>query len=317
MGLDGQLKRFYPLILCACIAIAAYFQSSGIGQIVVSTIVGGTEPAPVTPVASPPGAAATSKTGQPILARNPFDSVTGPIGNAPLEPNDDTDPTDPEPDISSSDEDPSCTFGKVTLISANADPDWSFAAIDDGAGGSKLRRVGDQVGSHTIRAFGWDRVWLAEGAKTCQLKLGEENARAAAPATRPNRTERQRQRGGAQLAPELASKITKVSDTEFTIERSVVDEILENQAELMRSARILPEKEGDEVVGIRLFGIRGGTLLDHLGMQNGDRLESINGFKMSDPQKALEAYGRLRTANALKVQVNRKGSPVTLDFKIQ
>jgi general secretion pathway protein C len=114
----------------------------------------------------------------------------------------------------------------------------------------------------------------------------------------------------------MASKITKVSDTEFTVERSLVDEILENQAELMRSARIVPEKEGDEVVGIRMFGIRSGSLLSHLGMQNGDRLESINGFQMTDPQKALEAYGRLRSADSLKVQINRKGTPMTLDFNI-
>jgi general secretion pathway protein C len=38
---------------------------------------------------------------------------------------------------------------------------------------------------------------------------------------------------------------------------------------------------------------------------------------MSDPQKALEAYGRLRTANNLKVKVNRGGSPTTIDFNIQ
>ena len=115
----------------------------------------------------------------------------------------------------------------------------------------------------------------------------------------------------------MASKIHKISDTEFNVERAVVDEILENQATLMRSARIVPEKDGDKVVGIRMFGIRKGTLLDHLGFQNGDRLSSINDFEITDPQKALEAYGRLRTADHLKVSVNRKGKPMAIDFNIQ
>ena len=115
----------------------------------------------------------------------------------------------------------------------------------------------------------------------------------------------------------MAAKIHKVSETEFNVERAVVDEILENQAELMRSARIVPEKRGDKVLGIRLFGIRKGTLLSHLGFKNGDRLEAINGFEMANPQKALEAYGRLRTADALKVRINRKGAPVNIDFNIQ
>ena len=119
------------------------------------------------------------------------------------------------------------------------------------------------------------------------------------------------------LDPALAAKIHKVSDTEFNIERSVVDEILEKQAELMRSARIVPEKDGDKVVGIRMFGIRKGTLLNVLGFQNSDRLVSINDFDISDPQKALEAYGRLRTVDRLKVNVVRNGAPMTIDFNIQ
>ncbi|MBM4360311.1 MAG: general secretion pathway protein GspC, partial [Deltaproteobacteria bacterium] len=123
--------------------------------------------------------------------------------------------------------------------------------------------------------------------------------------------------GNGGLSPELAAKIHKVSDTEFNVDRSVIDEILENQAELMKTARIVPDKQGDKVMGIRLFGIRSGTLLSTLGLKNGDRLESINGFDMSDPQKALEAYGRLRTADALKVKLNRGGSPLNIDFKIQ
>jgi general secretion pathway protein C len=144
----------------------------------------------------------------------------------------------------------------------------------------------------------------------------EAPATASTPSPAPRAIPNPRRRRGG-LSPGMASKITKVSDTEYSVQRSLVDEILENQAELMRSARIVPEKQGDEVVGIRLFGIRNETLLGHLGLQNGDRLESINGFKMSDPQKALEAYGRLRTANKLSVQVNRKGAPVTLEFNIQ
>jgi general secretion pathway protein C len=85
----------------------------------------------------------------------------------------------------------------------------------------------------------------------------------------------------------------------------------------MRSARIVPEKEGDKVVGIRMFGIRKGTLLNVLGFQNSDRLVSINDFDISDPQKALEAYGRLRQVDHLKVSLVRNGAPTTIDFNIQ
>jgi general secretion pathway protein C len=121
----------------------------------------------------------------------------------------------------------------------------------------------------------------------------------------------------AGIPADIASKIQKVSETEFNVDRSVVDKILENQAELMRSARIVPEQQDGKVVGIRLFGIRPDTLLGTLGFQNGDRLETINGFNMASPEKALEAYARLRTAPNLNVKVNRRGSPMSIDFRIK
>ena len=119
------------------------------------------------------------------------------------------------------------------------------------------------------------------------------------------------------VPPDIASRIQKISDTEFNVDRAVVDKILENQAELMRSARIVPEQKDGKVVGIRLFGIRPDTLLGTLGLQNGDRLETINGFNMASPEKALEAYARLRTASNLNVKVNRRGQTMSIDYRIK
>jgi general secretion pathway protein C len=52
-------------------------------------------------------------------------------------------------------------------------------------------------------------------------------------------------------------------------------------------------------------------------MENGDRLQTINGFDMTSPEKALEAYARLRTADHLTIQVNRKGSDQNIDYNIK
>jgi general secretion pathway protein C len=46
-------------------------------------------------------------------------------------------------------------------------------------------------------------------------------------------------------------------------------------------------------------------------------LETVNGFNMASPEKALEAYARLRTASSLNVSVNRRGSPVTISLHIK
>jgi general secretion pathway protein C len=318
MGIDAQLKRSFPLVICAMIASAAYLQAAGIGQLLAAAVADG----PSGPTTGPvqfvdPLQSTRRNSGKPILARNPFDSITGPLDGTSITVPGSPAVTGGEPEGDLSDEDPSCSFGRVLLISASDDPAWSFAAIE-ASGKSKLRRQGDDVSGHTVQAMSWDRVWLTSGATRCQMTLGDKSAAKPAPkAAGKKKRKRRGRRKGRQLSPEMAGKIHKVSDTEYNIERTLVDEILQNQAELMRSARIVPEKKGDDVVGIRLFGIRDGALLSHLGMKNGDRLDSINGFSMSDPQKALEAYGRLRTADKLTVKIDRKGTPTTLDFNIQ
>jgi general secretion pathway protein C len=154
----------------------------------------------------------------------------------------------------------------------------------------------------------YDRVWFtaATGAR-CQIRLGGK----APPKTAPKEA---KPKSG--VAKDIADKIHKKSETEFDVERSVVNTILENQAELMKSARIVPEKEGDKVVGIRLFGIKPDSLLGTLGIENGDRLSTINGYEMTNPQSALEAYTKLSTADHLTVAVNRHGNPVNIDFNI-
>ena len=122
---------------------------------------------------------------------------------------------------------------------------------------------------------------------------------------------------GTGVAEDIKKGIQRVGPNEFNVDRGVVDKILENQAELMRQARIVPEQENGKVVGIRLFGVKPDSLLGTLGMNNGDRLEKINGFDMTSPEKALEAYARLRTADHLTVSVNRQGQDTNLDYNIQ
>ena len=193
-----------------------------------------------------------------------------------------------------------------------------------------MRRVGDDVADKKVAYIGYNptkyspSVWLSSASMLCQVLLfAPPAAAAAAPAAAPvegDPAADKRARAGAAapgVPPEIASKIHKVSDTEFQIDRAVVDNILEKQADLMKSARIVPEQKDGKVVGIRLFGIRPDTLLGKLGIQNGDRLESINGFDMASPEKALEAYARLRTAENLNVKVTRRGKPMSIDFRIK
>jgi general secretion pathway protein C len=324
VAFDALLKKYFTLVVLGLLSIAAYFQASGAMQLAAGAIGGSTEAAPMTrPIVG--GAAfggVARRSGDPILSRNPFDSVTGPLNAKPV-PEMET----PRVDLSDPLSVPRCEGVNVMIVTESSDPSWSLAALQ-GPGEPRpvLRRTGDQVAGKEVAFIGFNpreaspAVWLSGPGDLCQaLLFAPPVAVAAAPTPAPagEPAPPPTGGGGSTLPADIKDKIQKVSDTEFNIDRGVVDKILENQAELMRTARIVPESREGKVVGIRLFGIRSDSLLGTLGMQNGDRLESINGFDMSSPEKALEAYARLRTAGNLNVKVNRRGQPVSIDYRIK
>jgi general secretion pathway protein C len=327
MGLDALLKRFFPAVVLVLIGIAAYFQASGMGQLVAGSVA--VDPSSVPTAVAPskhfstPAPANTdhATSGSAILSRNPFDSVTGPLDAKPIPIEDAPPPT--VADNGDPMEDPTCDAARVILITWSEDPDWSFASIAGGDGKSTLRRTGDDMNGYKVHYIGWDRVWMMSGAnQRCQMvvggkmgvgkAMGSNPVSVAAEPTTPTSSRKSRK-----VPAEIASKIHKISDTHFEVERSVIDQVLENQAELMRSVRVVPEKDGDKTAGLRLFGIRPDSLLGTLGMENGDRLQSINGFDINDPTKALEAYTRLRSSDHLTVSINRRGKPTNIDVNIK
>jgi len=320
MAIDKLLKRHFWAVILALVALAAFFDAQGIMHVVGASL-GADEKQLAAPglmarvPPAPPSLSPHATNAEPILARNPFDSVTGPLNLVPtaeaasaeLPPLDMSDPFNA----------PDCDGVRVLIIAASADPDWSFAALEAAAdkGKSFLRRRGGDVGGKTVKFIGWDRVWMTSGNQLCQTQMfkppaAASGAVAAAPAPMPT--------GGATpVSDDIKKGIQRIGPNEFNVDRGVVDKILENQAELMRQARIVPEQENGKVVGIRLFGVRSDTLLGTLGMENGDRLEKINGFDMTSPEKALEAYARLRTADHLTISLNRKGAAQNLDYNIK
>ncbi len=118
------------------------------------------------------------------------------------------------------------------------------------------------------------------------------------------------------LPPGVAGKIRQRGEHEFDVDRSAVDALIANPAELMK-IRVVPDKQGDRVVGLKISGIKPGSLLGALGIENGDSLTSINGFEMNDPKNMLDAYTKLLRADHLTTSEIRNGKPVNLDFSIK
>ena len=325
---DALLKRHFKVVVVLLVLTAAYFQAKGLSYLVGATL---SEAAPVTNRPAPDIPASQEEeprrpSGDVILSRNPFDSFTGPLvipeGEAP--PPSQTHPLD----------DPQCEMGAVTLIVwSEEEPDWSFAAVA-GPNGVQLRRRGDELGGFHVAHVGPDRIWLTREGRFCQIEVHDARRRqgmppmappqGGQPTTAPPAEGPQKappaaagKRPKGQLPPHIAERIRQTGPNQYDIDRTVVDEILTNQAEYLQKVRVVPEKQGEETTGMRLMGVRKGTALDAIGLKHGDRLQRINGFEMTNPQSALEAYARLMSANQIRVDVVRGGRPTTLELNIK
>lgn len=110
--------------------------------------------------------------------------------------------------------------------------------------------------------------------------------------------------------------IRRRAEGTFLVSRRFLDRVLEDQAALMRTTRIMPVTRGGRVLGVQLFGVRPDDLTARLGLRNGDVLLRVNGLDIASPERCLEAYARLRQTDRLTVTLERAGRELALTYVI-
>jgi general secretion pathway protein C len=223
-----------------------------------------------------------------ILARNPFDSVTGPLSGARSAPppagEDAADPAAP------------CDGVRVESIVAADDPDWSFVVLEvRGEREPIFRRRGTEVLS-----IAPDRVTLERDGARCVARMFAPPRVATAP------------------SPATASRgIARTGAGSFVLDRSARDALIDGGSDLIRAVSVRPEKQGDDVIGLRIAILKPGTPLDALGVRAGDVLVSLDGTPLTSPDRMLEAYARVRTEERIRLVIQRDGHPLQLDYEVR
>lgn len=283
------------------IAVVSLLNANAISALVGTTLAPTDLVTPAAAATAPPPAS-TEKSASAILARNPFDHTTGPLEGKQTYADDAIDPRDAS----------LCSGVRALMVVRGEDPSGSVAALD--VGGKKIVRKtnGDAMGMR-VAWIGRESVWLEKEGALCQAKVF-----AAPPPVATTTTATPAIAGDDPLAKELAGKIVKVSPNEIHVDRGAVDRLLEAQTALMKT-RLVPEKDGDKTLGVRVFGVRAGSIVSLLGIENGDRLETIAGVDATSPEKMLEIYARLRTGtlDRFALTLTRQGKPMQIDFQIR
>jgi general secretion pathway protein C len=303
--------RGFRVFAAGIIALTAYGHAEGFAQLVRGgmwsqngPVAFASESRPLPSAEAPP-----LKSAAAILERNPFDHERGPLREPEIEaPQAALNPDDVQ----------RCKGITVEGLVAAEDPSWSFALLRIGVSESLLRRTGGTAGPFKVAYVFPRRVLLDRDGAFCQLVLGEAQDNPTAPASAASLPQARvpAAPAPASLDPTIASGIVRRSDTEYEISTDARDRVLANTASLL-NARAVPVTQDGRTLGIRMTGVKPGSVLALIGIESGDVLMTVNGYEIADPQKALEAYARLRTAERMTLTLRRANRDRTVDFTVK
>ncbi len=323
--MEKFLTKYYWIFNIAVVAGMAYFLASGVGQVAATKI---EEMLPKTDVEKKVSRVLLPKrqksfstvppNGDMVLSRNIFDSLVGPISRTPfVEAPDDS----IQQQSMNTGELPivPCSLGGVKLISTIAskeDPYWSFATVDAGGGQISMYRMGDALSGRTVSGVTWRYLFLRGATDECYMDMFPDPN--APPPPPPQRAVAQGPEAPLPPgAPPADNRIQKLSDTEAVVERSLINELLANPTNFVKSVRVRPEREGGKVVGYKLRRFQANSPLAALGAQKGDVIKAVNGQNVNSMDTALGAFQSLRSASDLTFSITRNGKPMDLKVSIR
>lgn len=123
-----------------------------------------------------------------------------------------------------------------------------------------------------------------------------------------------------QSRPVAAGNVTAVSQQgagSYMIDQRALNAALDNPAQAMTDARLLPSQKDGKVEGFRASEVKPNGLFSMIGIKNGDVILRLNDLPMDSPDKALQSFIALKGQNRLKLDLVRDGQPVTFNYDIR
>ncbi len=112
----------------------------------------------------------------------------------------------------------------------------------------------------------------------------------------------------------------QVDKTNFSFKRADINKYLENLPRVLQDAKAVPyvaPGSGGEISGFKLVAIKAGSIYEKLGLKRNDIIKGVNGEPVDSPQKGMELYQALKSAENIQLEVERGGSPTTLNYTLE
>ena len=323
------LKKNIWVINLALLALIAWRAAATVNALTASALF----VVPKAPVASTAGDAGSTVaslgrlsepgTGADLQARrifdlNPAEDDGGGIsGDDGPEDDDEGDDTEAEGDLQES-ELPMDLIG--TLVSP--DPETSMATLSV-EGENKLAWIGTEFldGKATVVTIAPRHIIVKESAGLRIVKLwADKKPEPPAAGRGPKVPPRPARPAAAQKTDGKANykdHVRKTGPYSYEIDRSMLDEQLQDLSKLGTQARVVPNYRNGKYEGFKLVGVRPGSLYRAIGVRSGDVIKSINGSAIDSPNKALDLFEKLKNSSHIDLDIERRGQPKQFAYDIK
>jgi general secretion pathway protein C len=189
-----------------------------------------------------------------------------------------------------------------------------YAIIEDlrQQGAQALYQVGDAIQTALIAEIRPNCVVLDEGGRyesLCFPEQGAEEGQAPAPSPAPSPS------ASGQGADD-GGDVVRLDNATWRVSREALEQFT-NLGALSSQARVMPYVVQGEPRGFRLTRLQQDSVLQKIGLRNGDVLHKVNGLSLTSPDDALRAYQLLQQEGTVRLEILRGNRPTTLTYEIR
>jgi general secretion pathway protein C len=300
-----MVQRYFWLAYLLLVTVAA-----ALGANMATSYIGTWLSTPISRESTPGGSAPTRPAPEAsvdydiIAKRNIFNA--NPPGNTPAPP-----PTPPPLPQAALEK----TELELRLVGTVVEADnRRYAIIEDlkQRGVQALYQVGDAIQTALIAEIRPKCVVLDEGGRYESLCFpqqdGEEGQEGrSSPTALPPSSSQDEDDG---------SGIVRIDNATWRVSRETMEQF-SNLGALSSQARVMPYLVQGEPQGFRLTRLQQDSVLQKIGLLNGDVLQKVNGLALTSPDDALRAYQLLQQEGTVRLEILRSNRPTTLTYEIR
>lgn len=199
---------------------------------------------------------------------------------------------------------PGASEGSLLLKGIVRYPDGSFEGVFRDQLGKRALFVkkGDSIKGLKILDIQPDRVIVLHNGREEAFTLFEER-------------EKRHPSGRDELSRTTSS--SGVQSGHVVLAKQEVQTALGDMASFLRQVRIIPFMDKGKPKGFKLLEIVPGSIVDRVGLKNGDVIERVNGRSIHTPQDAMHFFSMLQSGKGVTLKVKRKDryKSIVIDLK--